>query len=419
MELLTGGTLRQRLDVPCAWQEGVSLLVPLCDALAYAHGQGVIHQDVKPENVLFSGSGTIKLADFGLAYVVGASRLTRGSGLVGTPRYAAPEQIRGQPVDGHADVFVLAAVLYEVLTGQPLFGGDEYQVIYQIAQHEPVDLSPLQGIVPPALLESLALALAKDPAERCTAGEFGDVLRRCLSQSAVGTDEATPPPDVPSPLTVRPERQATVRLEWPADSPHTSEEDELLRQLYADGPSHPPAPGAAGRSIGRVIVKEELPGGFGGARVLVVIPVERGGAHQAARVVKLGPRVMLEAERDNYDNFVREHLPTAVASRKRFAAQGTVAAIEYVFVGGGLLEPVCDLITYYHGHSARQVAETLRALLVDHLGQFWYRQGSMLEEHTAVEYGPHMPAHVSLELRPGSDDRLWPEGRPMVQGEEA
>jgi serine/threonine protein kinase len=109
MELLTGGTLRQRLDVPCAWQKGVSLLVPLCDALAY---------------------------------LVGASRLTRGSGLVGTPRYAVPEQIRGQPMDGRADVFVLTAVLYEVLTSQPLFGGDEYQVIYQIAQDEPVALSP-------------------------------------------------------------------------------------------------------------------------------------------------------------------------------------------------------------------------------------------------------------------------------------
>jgi serine/threonine protein kinase len=142
MELLTGGTLRQRLDVPFAWQKGASLLIPLCDALAYAHGQGVIHRDVKPENVLFSDSGTIKLADFGLAYVVGASRLTRGSGLVGTPRYAAPEQIRGKLMDGRADVFVLAAVLYEVLAGQPLFVGDEYQVVYQIAQDEPVALSP-------------------------------------------------------------------------------------------------------------------------------------------------------------------------------------------------------------------------------------------------------------------------------------
>jgi serine/threonine protein kinase len=187
MELLTGGTLRQRLDAPFVWQKGVSLLLPLCDVLAYAHGQGIIHRDVKPENVLFSDSGTIKLADFGLAYVVGASRLTRGGGLVGTPRYAAPEQIRGQSVDGRADVFALAAVLYEVLTDHPLFVGDEFQVIYQIAQDEPVALSPLQGIVPPALLESLALALAKDPADRSTADEFGAALRRCLGQGMVGT----------------------------------------------------------------------------------------------------------------------------------------------------------------------------------------------------------------------------------------
>lgn len=120
MELLTGGTLRQHLTAPLAWQKGVFLLLPLCDALAYAHERGVIHRDIKPENILFSGSGEIKLVDFGLAYVVGASRLTRGSGMVGTPCYAAPEQIRGESVDGRADIFALATVLYEVLTSRPL-----------------------------------------------------------------------------------------------------------------------------------------------------------------------------------------------------------------------------------------------------------------------------------------------------------
>ena len=412
MELLSGGTLRRHLTAPLAWQKGVSLLLPLCDALAYAHQQGVVHRDVKPENILFSGSGAIKLADFGLAYVIGASRLTRGSGMTGTPCYAAPEQIRGELVDGRADIFSLATVLYEVLSGQPLFKGDDYQVIYQITRDEPAVLSPLQETVSPSLLEDLDRALVKDPAERYTANKFGAALRRCLSQSAVGMDEAPFPSGLPSVVTIQPEWQAPIRLEWPADVSHASEEDELLCRLYQL------APGAADRSIGQIIVREELPGGFGGARVLVVIPVEQDGAHQAARVVKMGPRVMLEAERDNYDSFVREHLPTAVASRKRFAVQETMAAIEYVFVGGGLLEPVCDLITYYQKHPAREIAETLRALLHDHLGQYWYRQGSLLEEHTAVEYGPHLPAHVSLELRPESDDRLWIEGEPMLQSAE-
>ncbi len=406
MELLSGGTLRRRLTAPLSWQDSVPLLLPLCDALAYAHRQGVVHRDIKPENILFSDSGVIKLADFGLAYVVGASRLTRGSGMVGTPCYAAPEQIRGKLVDGRADVFALAAVLCEALTGQSLFPGDDYQAIYQIARDEAVDLSSLRGVVPPPLFESLTRALSKDLAERYTADEFGAALRRCLGQSEVDSHDVLSPPE-------------PIQLDWPDGVPHEPDEDELLCQLYAAGPSRQLYPGAAGRAIARLIVTEELPGGFGGARVLVVIPVERGDVHQAARVVKLGPRVMLEAECANYDNFVRERLPTAVASRKRFAAWGAMAAIEYVFVGGGLLEPVCDLSTYYREHSARQVAETLRALLSDHLARYWYRQGRLLEEHTAVEYGPHLPAHVSLELRVGTDDRVWSEGTEETGGQGA
>jgi tetratricopeptide (TPR) repeat protein len=210
----------------------------------------------------------------------------------------------------------------------------------------------------------------------------------------------------------------SIQLVWRPDLPHKPEEDELLCQLYEDEPSRQLTTGAVDRPLDRVLIKEELPGGFGGARVLVVIPVERGDKHQAARVVKLGPRVMLEAERVNYDRFVEEHLHTAVASRKRFAAQGAMAAIEYVFVGGGLLEPVRDLITYYRKHSAREITETLRALLSDHLDHYWYRQGNLLEEHAAVEYGPHLPAQVNLELRPGSDDWLGSEGEALPQSSE-
>lgn len=210
-ELLAGGTLRQRLTTPFAWQEGVSLLLPLCDAIAYAHQQGIIHRDIKPENILFSDSGVIKLVDFGLAYVIGESRLTRSGGMVGTPCYAAPEQIRGKPVDGRADVFALATVLYEILTGQPIFIGDTLQVIHQITQDEPVTLSPLQEIVPSSFLENLARALTKNPADRYTADEFGAALRYCLDQSIAHTDEAPVPSDIPSLLTIQPEQRASIR----------------------------------------------------------------------------------------------------------------------------------------------------------------------------------------------------------------
>ena len=104
----------------------------------------------------------------------------------------------------------------------------------------------------------------------------------------------------------------SIRLEWPYNAPHKPEEAELLRQLYGEEPTSQPPSDAVDRSIGKIIIKEELPGGFSGARVLIVIPVQRNGDQQAARVVKLGPRVMLETERKNYDRFVKEHLPIAV-----------------------------------------------------------------------------------------------------------
>jgi len=87
-----------------------------------------------------------------------------------------------------------------------------------------------------------------------------------------------------------------------------------------------------------------------------------------------------------------------------------MAALEYIFVGGGLLEPVHDLVKYYHEYSAHKIAKTLEALLADHLNYYWYRHGRMLQEHTAVEYGPHLPAQVDLLLRPNSDDWLGQEG---------
>ena len=423
MELLTGGTLRQRMTAPLPWQEGVSLLLPLCPALAYAHQKDVIHRDIKPENILFSGDGTIKLVDFGIAYLIGASRLTASDGLVGTISYAAPEQLQGGAVDCRADIFALATVLYESLVGQTLFKGENLQVIYRqkIAQDEPADLSLLNGVAPFLLRQSLARALAKNPADRYpTMEEFDAALRCCLAPGVTDPDETLPPPHSrpPSTIPIRPPGQPSIHLEWPANLPHQAEEDELLGRLYSDDTLHRSRSGTENRSIARILVTKELSGGFSGARVLVVIPVQKDGLHQSVRVVKLGFRLMLEAERNNYDDFVKEQLPTGVASRTRFAVQGTMAALEYIFVGGGLLEPVSDLATYYQEQSAKDITGTLEALLSDHLYEHWYRQDSLMQTLLAMEYGPHLPAQVALALRPNSGDWLGPAGSEPSGGED-
>ncbi len=124
MEYVDGVNLRQTLRAGrLAPREAVAIVPPICDALQYAHDQGVVHRDIKPENVLLDRSGRVKIADFGLAKLLGKGpddfTLTRTQQIMGTPRYMAPEQIeRPTTVDHRADIYSLGVVLYEMLTGE-------------------------------------------------------------------------------------------------------------------------------------------------------------------------------------------------------------------------------------------------------------------------------------------------------------
>jgi hypothetical protein len=123
MELVDGVNLRQTIEVgELAPHEALAMVPRICDALQYAHDQGVVHRDIKPENILVDRRGTIKIADFGLAKLVGREsdrRLTRTEQIMGTPSYMAPEQIEHPDrVDHRADIFALGVVFYELLTGE-------------------------------------------------------------------------------------------------------------------------------------------------------------------------------------------------------------------------------------------------------------------------------------------------------------
>ena len=124
MEYVDGVNLRQTLRAGrLAPREAVAIVPPICDALQYAHDQGVVHRDIKPENVLLDRSGRVKIADFGLAKLLGKGpddfTLTRTQQIMGTPRYMAPEQIeKPSTVDHRADIYSLGVVIYEMLTGE-------------------------------------------------------------------------------------------------------------------------------------------------------------------------------------------------------------------------------------------------------------------------------------------------------------
>lgn len=158
-------------------------------ALEHAHQMGVIHRDIKPANLLLDPQGNIWVADFGLALVVSDAGLTMTGEILGTLRYASPEQALGRPglVDHRSDIYSLGATLYELLTLRPIFAGhDRHQLLRRIAEADP---TPLRGIDPrlPKELETILLkALAKDPMDRYrSASEFAEDLQRFLDDRPI------------------------------------------------------------------------------------------------------------------------------------------------------------------------------------------------------------------------------------------
>jgi hypothetical protein len=189
MELLKGKSLLDRMEEGATFEEIVRLIIQVCDALDYAHRMGVVHRDVKPDNIVVSEDGRLKITDFGIARVEDLEFMqTRTGVLLGSPAYCAPEQLRDfSNVDGRADLFSLGVILYQWLTGRlPFEGESATEVISRILTREPV---PPRAINPkiPAELESVALkALAKEPEERiASAAEFRKALESA-SQHAKG-----------------------------------------------------------------------------------------------------------------------------------------------------------------------------------------------------------------------------------------
>ena len=170
-----------------AWAAGLSRQAAL--ALEYAHQVGIVHRDVKPANLLLDGRGQLWVADFGLAQVAGDAGLTQTGELLGTLRYASPEQALSRPgvVDHRSDVYSLGATLYELLTLRPIFEGrDRKELLRQIADDDP---PRPRSVVPavPAELETIVLkALRKEPSERYqSAQELADDLERFIDNRPI------------------------------------------------------------------------------------------------------------------------------------------------------------------------------------------------------------------------------------------
>ena len=209
MEYLEGQSLRDILQMQGALplKETVEITLQLCDALAYAHSRGVVHRDIKPDNVHILPGGVIKLTDFGIARITAEPSITTQGQVFGTPSYMSPEQVASHTVDHRTDLFSLGITLYEMLTGRKPFVGDSVITItYNIMNNQPT----MPVGVPLALQQILQRALAKDPnlryqnAAAMAADLRAEKFALTSPPAAQAAHVSMPPAPVPSQLTFAP-----------------------------------------------------------------------------------------------------------------------------------------------------------------------------------------------------------------------
>ncbi|HUI04621.1 MAG TPA: protein kinase [Acidimicrobiales bacterium] len=294
LEFLGGGSLRDMLDEGSELHlsQVVRMGKQAADGLAYAHARGFVHRDIKPANLLFDEEGRLRVADFGLARALAEAAMTEPAGMtVGTARYVAPEQAQGHRLDGRADVYSLALVLYEAVTGVVPFSADTTlaTLMARVGAELPQDraLGPLEAV--------LRAAAAPEPADRLEAAELASRLR------ALADD--LPDPD-PLPLAGAGGGGVVIPVHVP------SVPDE--RDVTAHGMIAPPPPAQPGRRGGRgdhddpdvlafaaaVGIADELDRATGGRRrrrrwpwvalaVVLVLAMGAGAAYFTMRTVKL------------------------------------------------------------------------------------------------------------------------------------
>ena len=192
MPYYAGGSLADLLSRQRTVQPGpaAAIAVQIACALDYAHRCGVVHRDIKPDNILFDEDGNVALTDFGIATARFHGRLTAVGRAMGTPHYMSPEQAMGRLVDGRSDLYALGLLLYEMLLGRPPFDGeDSYAVGYKHVHEIPVAPDQVDSKVPAALSAIVMKCLAKAPVERYDRGfELADALIGFLTSGGNGSD---------------------------------------------------------------------------------------------------------------------------------------------------------------------------------------------------------------------------------------
>jgi serine/threonine protein kinase len=194
MEFLEGKSLEKLAEEQNVLP--VETILPIydqvCSALDFAHQNGIVHRDVKPANIMILRNGIVKMTDFGIAKMMSMG-MTQAGQILGTPNYMSPEQVKGRQVDGRSDIFSLGVILYELVTGEKPFGGQNITtVIYKIINENPIPPRELDGTIHSGLNYVIAKALAKNPDERYqSCRELAEDLRNYKTLGSAATPQGT------------------------------------------------------------------------------------------------------------------------------------------------------------------------------------------------------------------------------------
>jgi serine/threonine protein kinase len=218
MEYIEGTTLfsllRDRRSLSA--QELVDIGSQICAGLQYAHFRKVVHRDIKPANIMLAPGGTLKIMDFGIAQA--GSSLTRTGEVLGTPHYMSPEQVKGRELDGRTDIFSMGVVLYEMITGEKPFDGQNVTtIIYKIVNATPIPPRELDVSIHPGISAIISKCLAKDPDDRYQ--EASDLATALKSYKII----SIPSPKIGAPMAPRPafHVNATQPISAPGAKPAT------------------------------------------------------------------------------------------------------------------------------------------------------------------------------------------------------
>src|SRR6266404_6158700 len=197
MELVEGKSLQNLLDSGQMFPlpRVLRIMEQTCSALQFAHDRNIVHRDIKPANLMLTPDDTVKVTDFGTAKILQFGTVQQTAHVVGTPSYMSPEQIKGKVVDGRSDIFSLGVVLYEMVTGEKPFPGQNITtVIYKIVNEEPTAPRDIDSSIHPGLNDIIMKSLSKEPAARYqSCRELFEDLRNYRSLSSFSNPNATLP----------------------------------------------------------------------------------------------------------------------------------------------------------------------------------------------------------------------------------